>query len=107
MDGGRPNKHGRVGDGGAPLFFAISGLGLLGLVAGLVAWVAAASAGHGHGGPVRWVLGQARGRMHSDAVGGRGRLGGIAIRDQANPAAMSSAAARTWMEASSAMPAIR
>lgn len=65
MNGGRPNRRGPVGDGGALFFFGVSGLVLLAMLATVIAWAAAELAGHGHGGPVPWVLGRGAGERWS------------------------------------------
>lgn len=52
----RPNKRGPVAGGDMVLFLGVAAV-VIGLVAvWFVAWAAASLAGHGHGGPARWLV---------------------------------------------------
>lgn len=66
----RPNKRGPVTGGDVWAFLAVAGV-VVGIVAlWMVAWVSAALAGLGHGGPGQWLLGQGAGpRWSPEATG--------------------------------------
>lgn len=57
----RPNKQSAVTGSDAWMFFGTVALVAIALVGFGTAWLAATLAGHGHGGPVRWLLAQGEG----------------------------------------------
>lgn len=64
----RPNKRGPVTGNDVWLFFATAGVVVTAVAVWLLAWAAAALAGHGHGGPALWLLGRGDGPRWSSGA---------------------------------------